>query len=281
MTWRSPSSAHVAHGAQRTTDEALDLLRAPRRLAACHLAPDPLGRQPGSIEYSAVTQPLPLPFIQRGTSSSTDAVHSTRVRPKATSTEPSADSVKSRSKVMGRSSSVGAAVVAGHQTSILRLGVGELGPRHRRRRPPRSDAPPDRRREQVGDDEVAAHRRPAPARRTGWCVRCRGHAVLVVEQRRLDSATSTSPRRLSSQPGPVSAEYARLRPPASMRIAIVSTGWSVTSQVKRTPSRSKLEPVAIVVHGERRVDRACSSLPRACRACRACVKSGTPLRLRK
>ena len=43
---------------------------------------------PGSIEYSAVTQPLPAPPQPRGTSSSIDAVHSTRVRPKATSAEP-------------------------------------------------------------------------------------------------------------------------------------------------------------------------------------------------
>ena len=39
--------------------------------------------EPGSMPYSAVTQPLPLPFIQRGTSSSTDAVHSTTVPPAA------------------------------------------------------------------------------------------------------------------------------------------------------------------------------------------------------
>ena len=51
------------------------------------------GEEPGSIEYSAVTQPLPLPFIQRGTSSSIDAVHSTFVRPKVTSTLPAAISV--------------------------------------------------------------------------------------------------------------------------------------------------------------------------------------------
>ena len=37
------------------------------------------GDAPGNMEYSAVTQPLPRPRIQRGTSSSTDAVHSTRV----------------------------------------------------------------------------------------------------------------------------------------------------------------------------------------------------------
>ncbi len=63
------------------------------------------GDEPGSIEYSAVTHPLPLPRIQRGTSSSTLAVHRTRVRPNDTRHEPSAISVKSRSNVIGRSSS--------------------------------------------------------------------------------------------------------------------------------------------------------------------------------
>ena len=61
--------------------------------------------EPGSIEYSAVTHPSPLPFIQRGTLSSIEAVQSTLVRPKVTSTDPAANSVKSRSKLMGRSSS--------------------------------------------------------------------------------------------------------------------------------------------------------------------------------
>ena len=62
------------------------------------------GDDPGSIWYSAVTQPLPLPRIQRGTSSSIDAVHRTRVRPNDTSTDPGVMSVKSRSNVIGRSS---------------------------------------------------------------------------------------------------------------------------------------------------------------------------------
>ena len=35
----------------------------------------------GSIEYSAVSQPRPLPYIQRGTDSCTDAVQSTIVFP--------------------------------------------------------------------------------------------------------------------------------------------------------------------------------------------------------
>ena len=54
--------------------------------------------------YSAVTQPLPVPFIQRGTFSSTEAVHNTRVLPKETKTDPAAISVKSRWKVSGRNS---------------------------------------------------------------------------------------------------------------------------------------------------------------------------------
>ena len=63
------------------------------------------GDEPGSIEYSAVTQPSPLPFIQRGTSSSTDAVQSTRVSPNVTRHDPMVMVVKSRVKLKGRSSS--------------------------------------------------------------------------------------------------------------------------------------------------------------------------------
>ena len=43
----------------------------------------------GSIPYSAVTQPWPLPFRNGGTFSSTEAVQITLVSPNATSTEPS------------------------------------------------------------------------------------------------------------------------------------------------------------------------------------------------
>src|SRR5580658_6940284 len=58
----------------------------------------------GSIAYSAVTQPSPLPRRQRGTSSATLAAHSTRVRPNSTSTEPSAWSSQPRVSLTGRSS---------------------------------------------------------------------------------------------------------------------------------------------------------------------------------
>src|SRR5664279_6378276 len=48
----------------------------------------------GSMEYSAVTQPVPFPRRKGGTDSSTDAVQITRVSPNSTSTEPSACFVK-------------------------------------------------------------------------------------------------------------------------------------------------------------------------------------------
>ena len=44
----------------------------------------------GSMAYSAVTQPSPLPRRQRGSSSVTLAAQSTRVAPNSTSTDPSA-----------------------------------------------------------------------------------------------------------------------------------------------------------------------------------------------
>ena len=59
----------------------------------------------GSIEYSAVSQPRPVPYSQRGTPSSSDAVQSTRVLPNEISAEPCACSRKSGSIVSGRSSS--------------------------------------------------------------------------------------------------------------------------------------------------------------------------------
>ncbi len=58
----------------------------------------------GSIEYSAVTQPLPRPCIQRGTCSETEAVQITLVRPTEISAEPVALSTNPGSMVIGRMS---------------------------------------------------------------------------------------------------------------------------------------------------------------------------------
>ena len=59
------------------------------------------GVEPGSMAYSAVSQP-PLPFRKGGTPSTTEAVHKTRVRPQEISTEPAAASVKSGIMVTSR-----------------------------------------------------------------------------------------------------------------------------------------------------------------------------------
>src|SRR5699024_3664801 len=50
----------------------------------------------GSMAYSAVSQPSPESRLNRGTPSSTDAVHMTRVLPNSTSTEPAGLVVKPR-----------------------------------------------------------------------------------------------------------------------------------------------------------------------------------------
>ena len=73
-------------------------------MAASRVTRSPV--DPGSSEYSAVTQPLPEPRIHGGTRSSTDAVQSTRVRPIDTRTDPGANTVKSRSNDAVRSSSI-------------------------------------------------------------------------------------------------------------------------------------------------------------------------------
>src|SRR5215469_43471 len=57
----------------------------------------------GSIAYSAVTQPWPLPRRHRGRSSCTLAAQSTRVAPNSTRTEPSACASQPRLIVMSRS----------------------------------------------------------------------------------------------------------------------------------------------------------------------------------
>ena len=88
-------SDEVADSSERPADQALDLLVLPLCLprAASRLMRS--REEPGRSEYSAVTQPRPLPRIQRGTSASTDAVQSTTVLPIETSDEPAANSVKS------------------------------------------------------------------------------------------------------------------------------------------------------------------------------------------
>ena len=77
--------------------------------------------EPGSSEYSAVTQPRPLPLRKRGTLSSSLTVHSTLVRPISQSTDASGFSVKSTCIESGRSS-IGRATVVAHQGPPFAVG---------------------------------------------------------------------------------------------------------------------------------------------------------------
>ena len=96
----------VDHRAQRAADQALDLLRAAGLLAARRLARR--ARMGGARQHAVFGRDPALAAARAGTPgtpSSTLAVHSTRVSPKPTSTEPSACSVKARAKDSARSSS--------------------------------------------------------------------------------------------------------------------------------------------------------------------------------
>ena len=105
VIWRSPSFC-------RSTTARKD--RPIKRWISC-VRPDCLPRaasrelrvwvERGSMEYSPVTQPSPLPRNHGGMRSSTLAVHSTRVSPKLIRHEPSACLVKPVSIVIARISS--------------------------------------------------------------------------------------------------------------------------------------------------------------------------------
>ena len=96
----------------------------------------PRGRPARATSRAASsTRPSPSPCRSRASSAARPrrsiAVHSTRVRPNDTRHEPSAISVKSRSNVIGRSSSVSAAVGTGHAGLLVTWGdqVGSVGDR--------------------------------------------------------------------------------------------------------------------------------------------------------
>ena len=157
MIWRSPSIAHVDDRAQRAADQALDLLGAARRLARRRLAVDALGRRAGQHRVLGGDPALALaahPTAARR--SSIDAVHSTRVAPNDTSTDPAAASVKSRSKVIGRSSSGCRPSCLTPRTSYVIPLVDRARLRPDRRSPPRPPAAraSGRSGHQVGQDQM-------------------------------------------------------------------------------------------------------------------------------
>jgi hypothetical protein len=93
---------HIDHGAQRAADQALDFLGAAALLACRGFARvrDPVAR--GSMPYSAVTQPWPLPRSQPGRLVSTEAVTNTLVAERDEAGLPSALGATLRSSVTAR-----------------------------------------------------------------------------------------------------------------------------------------------------------------------------------
>ena len=85
---RSPSCVSwITARSDRPTSRWISWVRPPVRPASRPVRVD-VAR--GSMPYSAVTQPCPLPRRNGGTRSSTEAVQITRVSPTSTSTAPSA-----------------------------------------------------------------------------------------------------------------------------------------------------------------------------------------------
>src|SRR4051794_15916652 len=125
----------------------------------------------GSIAYSAVTQPWPLPLRQRGTPGVNDAAHSTRVRPNSTRTLPSAWSSQprvirtSRSWSTARPSGRRLWSVAGVIDMGLRLDVvGRTGPGDVQRAVPHLPRLGQADRGVVPGRAVGEHQPPDPAR---------------------------------------------------------------------------------------------------------------------
>ena len=85
----------------------------------------------GSIPYSAVSQPRPLPAIQRGTDSWIEAVQITRVSPQEISAEPVAGRTKPAS-IVDRPQVAGAAAAAAlaraHAAARWRRSTCSTGP---------------------------------------------------------------------------------------------------------------------------------------------------------
>ena len=103
VTWRSPSfSMSQTARRERPISRCISCVRPFGPLVSLLIRS---GDEPGSIEYSAVTHPVPVPRIQRGTSSSIEAVHRTRVFPNSTKIDPSAMVVKSRVKLISLNAS--------------------------------------------------------------------------------------------------------------------------------------------------------------------------------
>ena len=109
--WITSQSSEICRSPSASRSTTARRLRPISRWISCvrpDCLPDAASRRPrvwvarGSMPYSAVTQPRPLPRSQPGRLVSTEAVQSTRVSPKLTRQLPSAWRVKPGSMTMAR-----------------------------------------------------------------------------------------------------------------------------------------------------------------------------------
>ena len=168
------------------------------------------GEEPGNIEYSAVTQPLPVPRSHLGASSENEAVQRTAVRPILTRTEPGANLVKSRSSSTGRSSSGcgrrPARPTLGHTVHVFPTSATSTGPPKAAVASATGKLPVDRR-SKMGDDAAAPL--PALAAVTPACLAlrcCKDPSSSRLKVASTRANWMPSPRLLNSHAGPVSAE---------------------------------------------------------------------------
>src|ERR1700739_3451999 len=101
----SPSAARSMHArSERPISRLISCVRPPMRPLTDSRS-ERVWVAAGSIAYSAVSHPSPVPWRQRGTPPVTLAVHNTRVWPNSTSTEPAGCDVNPRVIGTGRNSS--------------------------------------------------------------------------------------------------------------------------------------------------------------------------------
>src|ERR1041385_1227533 len=108
--WRTSQSTRMVYSPKAIVPIAARSERPMRRWISWLRPPGPLRSRAvrsrvarGSMAYSAVTHPSPLPFLKGGTPSSTLAVQWTRVPPARIRQEPSAYGLAPRSSARGRS----------------------------------------------------------------------------------------------------------------------------------------------------------------------------------
>ena len=227
---------HVDDRPQRPADQALDLLGAPRRPAVLHLAADPLGRRPGQHRVLGGDPALAACPASSGARPRRPTRCTARACGRSSrAPSPSAISVKSRSKVIGRSSSgwrpSGRQVMRAHARRSRGERRAAIGPPKAASASARwASASP------VGGTWVTT-RRPTPAALASAPV-CGGRAVdgRRTRRRRPRNVASTTAmsmpvaERRDRPAGPGVgrvADGAAPPPSSSTRTARVSTGWSV------------------------------------------------------